>query len=350
MTENTDQRLENEENSDHEPEQIEDTEDDSAEPFNWTKAIKDPENAEWLDVQHARLREIPEKVLDLPKCDYVCFRYNLIKDMSNVSYLNPAVLTELDLYDNNIKEIAGISELVNLKSLDISYNNLKALKRDQLIKLVNLEKLYLCANNIKSIPENVFDGQIKNLEVLELGANKIKKIENLPNFEKLRELHLAKNKISTIENLPESLKPTLKVLTLQENRIINLDYPGLGDFEILTELYLSANYITNESFAKNTFNNSKVGESLEILDLSSNKTLTKLDNNLSYLKNISDLWLNSCGLLDWKDLDVSLGALKDNLDTVYMEHNPLQQGDAGYRRKLKLICPNLTQIDATSCL
>jgi protein phosphatase 1 regulatory subunit 7 len=33
---------------------------------------------------------------------------------------------------------------------------------------------------------------------------------------------------------------------------------------------------------------------------------------------------------------------------VYLEANPLAQ-DAAYRRKLKLIVPTLTQIDATLC-
>lgn len=35
-----------------------------------------------------------------------------------------------------------------------------------------------------------------------------------------------------------------------------------------------------------------------------------------------------------------------NLETVYLEHNPISKNSA-YRRKLKLILPWISQIDAT---
>ena len=37
-----------------------------------------------------------------------------------------------------------------------------------------------------------------------------------------------------------------------------------------------------------------------------------------------------------------------SLATVYLEYNPVAK-DPQYRRKLKLACPTLTQIDATLC-
>ena len=37
-----------------------------------------------------------------------------------------------------------------------------------------------------------------------------------------------------------------------------------------------------------------------------------------------------------------------SLATVYLEHNKIQQ-DPQYRRKIKLVLPSLTQIDATLC-
>lgn len=177
-------------------------EEDASEPFNWDLAIRDKENVEWVDIQHKRIREIPPEALNLPKCEYVCLRYNLIKDISNVSYLNPAALTELDLYDNHIKTMNGIENLVNLELLDLSYNNIKVMKN--LEKLSKLKKLYLCSNKISNI--ECLDSLVGHLEVLELGNNKIKVIENLPKFQCLKELHFAKNKISEIPELHESIK------------------------------------------------------------------------------------------------------------------------------------------------
>lgn len=49
---------------------------------------------------------------------------------------------------------------------------------------------------------------------------------------------------------------------------------------------------------------------------------------------------------EWSTVD-NLKSLK-KLATVYLEKNPVAD-DPMYRRKLKLIAPTLTQIDATLC-
>lgn len=46
----------------------------------------------------------------------------------------------------------------------------------------------------------------------------------------------------------------------------------------------------------------------------------------------------------WSDLDELKGA--KNLETVYLERNPLQK-DPQYRRKIMLALPSVRQIDAT---
>lgn len=56
--------------------------------------------------------------------------------------------------------------------------------------------------------------------------------------------------------------------------------------------------------------------------------------------------MNNNEVSDWKSVD-RLSALK-NLVTVYLEKNPVAE-DPMYRRKLKMIAPSLTQIDATLC-
>lgn len=56
--------------------------------------------------------------------------------------------------------------------------------------------------------------------------------------------------------------------------------------------------------------------------------------------------MNNNEVSDWKCVD-RLSALK-KLATVYLEKNPVAE-DPMYRRKLKMIAPSLTQIDATLC-
>ena len=60
----------------------EETKDEENEEFNWDLAIPNRSEMTWVDIQKKRLREIPENALvGLDKCEEVCLRYNLIKDI-----------------------------------------------------------------------------------------------------------------------------------------------------------------------------------------------------------------------------------------------------------------------------
>lgn len=56
------------------------------------------------------------------------------------------------------------------------------------------------------------------------------------------------------------------------------------------------------------------------------------------------LQMNDNLVESWSDLDELKGA--KNLETVYLERNPLQK-DPQYRRKIMLALPTVRQIDAT---
>ena len=77
--------------------------------------------------------------------------------------------------------------------------------------------------------------------MLELGANKINKIQNLDQLPLLNELYLGKNKIENIENLA-ILSGTLNVLSLSANKI-NYMGPELLSLKNLTYFQISENYI-----------------------------------------------------------------------------------------------------------
>lgn len=105
------------------------------------------------------------------------------------------MLTELELYDNQITVIENLEALVNLKlvndeinlsfvyfvfcerfnvstvdrMLDLAFNRITEIKG--LDTLVNLEKLFLSSNKISKV-ENLEN--LKSLELLELGDNKIR--------------------------------------------------------------------------------------------------------------------------------------------------------------------------------
>ena len=78
---------------------------------------------------------------------------------------------------------------------------------------------------------------------------------------------------------------------------------------------------------------------------------------------LEEFWANSNDISRWQEVssiqrhlgvNITISAQVDKLSacpslaTVYLEYNPVAK-DPQYRRKLKLACPTLTQIDATLC-
>ena len=55
--------------------------DEPPKPFDFKAAIKN-RDCTWLDIQHERIREIPDDAFEgLDKCEEVCLRYNLISSV-----------------------------------------------------------------------------------------------------------------------------------------------------------------------------------------------------------------------------------------------------------------------------
>jgi len=78
-------------------------------------------------------------------------------------------ITELDLYDNVISSIKGLEAFENLKSLDLSFNKIKYIKRVNHLK--GLTDIYFVQNKISKIEGLEGMSKIKNLE---LAANRIR--------------------------------------------------------------------------------------------------------------------------------------------------------------------------------
>ncbi|KAF3934151.1 Internalin-A [Dactylellina cionopaga] len=289
-----------------------------------------PPDSEEVDLVHCRITSITS--LDLQKLTSVrrlCLRQN---DIQRIEGLEPvaSTLQDLDLYDNGIGHISRhLETLVNLESLDLSYNTIKHVK--YLEKLVKLRNLYLASNRISAIEGLATLVELRNLE---LGANKIREIENLDTLTKLEELWLGKNKITEIKNV--SFLSSLKILSLPSNRLVKLS--GLDGLTSLEELYVSHNAIEDLSGLENTPN-------IKVLDVTHNK-LTSI-KGIEHLSQLGEFWASENLLTSFREVE---DVLKDKaeLETVYFEMNPLQtSGPATYRNKIRLALPQLKQIDAT---
>lgn len=292
-----------------------------------------PDDTDYIDLVHLKIRSIESLGLSrFSNLESLVLRDNLIESLNGLKELTcKDKLTEIDLYDNRIKHISKhVNELRQLTSLDLSFNNIKHVKH--IHKLVNLENLYFVQNKIHSI-ENI--ETLQKLKNLEFGGNHIDEIsETLLQLPTLEQLWLGQNKISKFQNL-DNLSH-LRILSIQSNRITKIE--GLDGLVSLEELYLSHNKLTKlEGLDKLTH--------LNILDITGNK-IQKLEN-MDHLTELTDFWASYNLIHDYDNIHDQLGGLP-NLETIYLEGNPIQLKNATqYRTKLRLsLGKSLQKIDA----
>ncbi len=144
-------------------------------------------------------------------------------------------ITQLSINKNKLTEIPEeINNLRQLKILSLYSNQIKKIMG--LEKLTRLENLYLGNNQISEI-EGV--NNLKNLKILDLKYNKIEKIKGIGNLIYLKELELEKNQIEKITGLENNIR--LAVLELDNNQIKEIE--GIDKLTQLTRLDLDHNQI-----------------------------------------------------------------------------------------------------------
>ena len=243
--------------------------------------------------------------------------YNLnwkIKDWTFITHL--INLESLEISFNEIDKITFLNNLINLKSLDLRVNQIS--DSSFLSNLTGLQSLYLGSNKISDYS---FLENLTGLQSLDLGKNQISDYSFLEKLTGLQSLYLGDNQISDISFL-EKLTG-LQSLNLTFSQISDICF--LENLTGLQSLDLSYNQISDISFLENL-------TGLQSLDLSSNqisdisfleklKGLQSLDLSSNQISDISFLLpLLKAGLeIDLKadfifDLNNVIG-LKDNMIT-----------------------------------
>lgn len=280
-----------------------------------------------LDLNHSRIRRMQD-LSSYTNLIELCMRQNMLTSMSFIE--NNLNLEKLDLYDNRLNHVEGLSNLSKLRVLDLAFNNIRDISPIRQLPHPTLEELYISNNLIKEIPIHVFTSTtFENLRILELGSNKILEIRGLEHLNNLQELYLGKNYIRDIEGLDSLTK--LEILALPNNKIKQIS--GLMNLVNLKELYLSHNEL--ESL------NGDIPSCLTTLDVANNK-ISHICRSVSKLNNLKEFWANNNRLSIYEELEY----LDKNLESIYLEGNPLQTSTAQYRTKLRLIFPDIKQIDA----
>ncbi|KAM4826046.1 leucine-rich repeat-containing protein 49 isoform 1-T1 [Thomomys bottae] len=172
------------------------------------------------------------------------FQHNFITRIQNISNLHRLIF--LDLYDNQIEEISGLSTLRSLRVLLLGKNRIKRISNLENLKL--LDVLDLHGNQITKI-ENV--NHLCDLRVLNLARNHLSHVDNLNGLDSLTELNLRHNQITYVRDVDNL--PCLQRLFLSFNNICSFDSVAcLADSTSLSDITFDGNPIAQESWYKHT--------------------------------------------------------------------------------------------------
>mgnify|MGYP000480570228 CR=1 FL=1 len=211
-----------------------------------------------LDLSGNAPLEFPSEGLDFPNLITIKLYDTGIISLDALSKLNS--LTYLQAYNSQISDMRGISELTNLKTINLYGNKLTSLNID---KLTKLEKLDVAYNDLvnPSIPP------LPNLQRLSLTGSQISSVDfvrGLPNLSELRLGDVGTTYLGSLADLP-----LLHTLAIENGENINFEYwPSLPTLE---ELWLKNIQQDNIDFIKTMPRLTKlsISRSPEIKDISS---------------------------------------------------------------------------------
>ncbi|CAH1425152.1 unnamed protein product [Lactuca virosa] len=293
-------------------------------------SIEFPPTLTEIDLTANRLTKLDSRISHLSNLKKLSLRQNLFNDsgVEPISQWNTiSGLEELVLRDNQLKKIPDVSIFKTLLIFDVSFNEITSMNGLSNASST-LKELYVSKNEVPKIEEIE---HFHELQILELGSNRLRVIENLQNLTKLQELWLGRNRIKSIDLC--GLK-CIKKLSLQSNRLTSMK--GLEECIALEELYLSHNGIAKME-GLSTLSN------LRVLDVSSNKLAAIED--IEKLTCLEDLWFNDNQLASLDGIAEAVSGSREKLTTIYLEHNPCAKL-SDYLTTLRQIFPNIEQIDS----
>ncbi|KAL3276282.1 hypothetical protein HHI36_024063 [Cryptolaemus montrouzieri] len=223
-------------------------------------------------------------------------------DLETSLPVNAAVCDYLEL-----EQIPNVASTEAINYLDLSHNNLKELRKDdmsdQLAEILftlklrhnqitdlddnvfdafsNLKSLDLSHNNIKTIPSKNIFSRLENLHELDLSFNELKDFQDdlFNNLKNLRKLDLSYN---NLYNIPQDSAALLEKLGINEN-ILHLAMDNVGITRIHEKYWINFKQIKHLSIADNPLDEiPQTAPSLEYLDISGTNITNLHENYLNY--------------------------------------------------------------------
>ncbi|THU49988.1 hypothetical protein C4D60_Mb06t15350 [Musa balbisiana] len=289
-----------------------------------------PEDLVELDLTDNRISKLDPRIGHLAQLRKLSLERNLFddEDVYPISRWHTVDgLIELILRDNKLRTIPDVSIFKSLTVFDASFNVISSLSGLSKVSKT-LKKLYVSHNEINKVEELE---HLHSLQILELGANRLRVMENLQTLTSLQELYLEQNHIRIVNLCGLNC---VEKIDLQSNRLTSM--MGFQECVALEELHPSHNGIQKMEGLSTL-------ENLRLLDISSNK-LTAI-SYIEKLTRLDELWLNDNQIASLEGIDQSVYGSRERLTTIYLERNPCASLP-DYSIILRKIFPNLQQIDS----
>ncbi|XP_071958651.1 uncharacterized protein [Antedon mediterranea] len=245
---------------------------------------------------------------------------NQITDMTSFRNEGLSNLQSLDLSNNKIhtidnKSFKGLSNLLNLK---LRSNSITSLNAGVFEELTSLQTLDLGNNSISILAKEMFEG-VSNLQTLKLTRNKVQAlgINAFGNIVRLKTLRIDHNKLSELNTQPFNNLKKLQSLDLSYNDIKRIEKNCFSNCSKLEVLKLNDNLLS--SFTGDVFADTVFPE-LQSLHLSNNMILTLTTTSFNGIKNVHYLHLDNNYISQIQDntfIDLR------RLEFLYLQHNNL---------------------------
>lgn len=237
-------------------------------------------NLETLELRENYLESLPLSIKLLTRLRLLDIGRNNFEELpAELGFLFS--IQELLCDENCLTELDVVGELINLRSLDMSSNNLMVFP-EEITKCTMLETLYADVNEFESLPDSI--GNLKKLTRLNLNYVRLKSLPNgIGQCESLQELNVHEN---YLEYLPSSIGflRNLQILVAYDNRLMQLP-AELASCVSLTHLNVANNKLNtlpdNIGYLKNLRSLNVMGNYLMYLPIS-----------LGLIQTLEGLWLS----------------------------------------------------------
>lgn len=209
--------------------------------------------------------------------------FKFVQQLSGLDTIAPN-LRSLDLSANNIRVITGLEGMTKLRELKLYSCQISRIQNME--HCVSLMALHLEDNHIGAI-EGL--DSCRCLEYLNMESNRLQKIgKGLARLTRLKELHLSRNQLVSLDGVAGLA--SLEVCTLDENRLCKITAEQVKGLGKLDELKIANNQLESLSFLAAGLQKPYPSlPSLVQLDVSGNKLSAASLQHLQPLQQLSEL-------------------------------------------------------------